>query len=580
MGELVTVLADLGQLVSLDALLMLVTGLVLGVLIGVLPGMGPLLGVVLVIPFTFYMPPVPSMALLLGIYQGGSYGGAITATILGIPGTPMAAATLLDAHPMARAGRASEAVTLATLASAVGGLVSAIALIVMAPALAAIAMRFGPAEIFALAFLGLTCIGTIGQGSAIKGLLSGLFGLAVAAVGNDPITGFQRLTLGYTQLEGGFTFVALLVGLFAISELLMQIERPVRAFEASARVGVAWQSFRSLYTNGLGYLRASIVGIAIGIIPGIGGVTSSFLAYKLARDTSSEPERFGKGEPRGIIASEAANSATTGGAMIPMLAIGIPGDPIVAVLMGGLMIQGLTPGPMMFLVNQDTILGIFAAFLVGALLLLPLGLLLLPLFVRILRIPQSLMMAAVLLLSTLGTYALQRQIFDLWTMWLFGLVGYLMRRQRLSPGAFRHRRGARSHLREQPSAHDHHGRRRFLGLHARPADRSRRSGPGSRRTSSTSGPDDVAAGALGPRRSLTRRSPRHAGQTDLRRRSPGLNRCERPLPSSPTIHLPCGCPEGPAAGRRRTTIPGSWGWRRSSRRRRRSLVRGIPSSRT
>lgn len=428
MGELVTVFADLGQLVSLDALLMLITGLVLGVLIGVLPGMGPLLGVVLVIPFTFYIPPVPSMALLLGIYQGGSYGGAITATILGIPGTPMAAATLLDAHPMARAGRASEAVTLATLASAVGGLVSAIALIVMAPALAAIAMRFGPAEIFALAFLGLTCIATIGQGSAIKGLLAGLFGLAVAAVGNDPITGFQRLTLGYTQLEGGFTFVALLVGLFAISELLMQIERPVRAFEASARVGVAWHSFKTLYTNGFGYLRASVVGIAIGIIPGIGGVTSSFLAYKLARDTGPEPERFGKGEPRGIIASEAANSATTGGAMIPMLAIGIPGDPIVAVLMGGLMIQGLTPGPMMFLVSQDIILGIFAAFLVGAVLLLPLGLLLLPLFVRILRIPQSLMMASVLLLSTLGTYALQRQIFDLWTMWLFGLVGYLMRR--------------------------------------------------------------------------------------------------------------------------------------------------------
>jgi len=428
MAELLQVFADLTQLVTLDALLALLTGLALGTLIGVLPGMGPLLGVVLVIPFTFYMAPVPSMALLLGIYQGGSYGGAVTATILGIPGTPMAAATLLDAHPMARLGRASEAVTLATLASAIGGTLSALALILTAPALAAIAMRFGPAEIFALALLGLTCIGTLSQGTPVKGLLAGLFGLAVATVGNDPITGFQRFTFGTTQLEGGFTFVALLVGLFAISELLTQIERPVRAFQSRERVGMALGTFKTLLTQPLGYLRASVVGILIGIIPGIGGVTSSFLSYKLAKDFSGTPERFGKGDERGVIASEAANSATTGGAMIPMLAIGIPGDPIVAVLMGGLMIQGLTPGPMMFVVNKDVVLGIFAAFLIGALLLLPIGLALLPLFVRVLKIPQAILMGAVVLLSTLGTYALQRQVADLWVMWLFGVVGYLMRK--------------------------------------------------------------------------------------------------------------------------------------------------------
>jgi putative tricarboxylic transport membrane protein len=428
MAELLRIFAELTQLVTLDALIALLIGLTLGILIGVLPGMGPLLGVVLVIPFTFYMPPVPSMALLLGIYQGGSYGGAVTATILGIPGTPMAAATLLDAYPMARLGRASEAVTLATLASAVGGTLSAFALILTAPALAAIAMRFGPAEIFALALLGLTCIGTLSQGAPLKGLLAGLFGLSVACVGNDPITGFQRFTFGITQLEGGFTFVALLVGLFAISELLMQIERPARAFQSSERVGMALATFRTLWTRPLAYLRSSLVGIVIGIIPGIGGVTSSFLSYKLAKDFSRTPERFGKGEPDGVIASEAANSATTGGAMIPMLAIGIPGDPIVAVLMGGLMIQGLTPGPMMFLANQDVVLGIFAAFLVGAVLLLPLGLALLPLFVRVLKIPQSVLLAAVLLLSILGTYALQRQMADLWIMWLFGLIGWLMRK--------------------------------------------------------------------------------------------------------------------------------------------------------
>lgn len=414
--------------VGLPEVVALVVGLLIGIVIGVLPGMGPLLGVVLAIPFTFYMEPVPSMALLIGIYQGGSYGGAITATLLGIPGTPIAAATLLDAHPMARAGRASDAVTLATLASAIGGAISGIVLIVSAPALAQIALRFGPAEIFALALLGMTCIATQSEGTVLKGLLSGALGLAVATIGNDPITGFQRFTFGTTDLEGGIALVAMLVGLFAISEFLMQIERPIRAFDATERIGTSFRMFRTLLTAPFSYLRAGFTGVVIGIIPGIGGVTASFLAYKFEKDLSRQPETFGKGEPKGVIASEAANSATTGGALIPMLAIGIPGDPIVAVLMGGLMIQGLTPGPMLFLAHGNVISGIFATFLVGTTLLLVFGLLLIPLFVRLLRVPHSVLLAAVLLLGTLGTYAVQRQVFDLWMMWLFGLIGYGMRK--------------------------------------------------------------------------------------------------------------------------------------------------------
>ena len=267
--------------------------------------------------------------------------------------------------------------------------------------------RFGPAETFALAALGLTAIASLSQGSTLKGLLSGLFGLMCATIGTDPFTGIARFNFGRTEFSGGLTFVALLVGLFAISEVLMQIERTLRGWQASGRVGVAFSMFRTLFTRFFGYVRASLVGVGIGIIPAVGGVTSAFLAYKLARDFSKEPERFGKGAPEGVIASEAANSATTGGALIPMLALGIPGDPIVAVMMGGLLIHGVTPGPMLFFTNLEVLNGIFATFLIGALLLLPLGLALLPVFIRVLRVPLDYMLAGVLLIF--GTFAVQRQ---------------------------------------------------------------------------------------------------------------------------------------------------------------------------
>lgn len=414
--------------VGWEQMLALVIGLVLGIVIGVLPGLGPLMGVVLAIPFTFYLQPVSGMALLLGIYQGGSYGGAISATVLGIPGTPMAASTLLDAHPMAQQGRASEAVSLATVASSFGGVAGGFILLVAAPPLAMIAMRFGPAETFAMALLGLTCIASLSQGSMVKGLVAGLAGLAVATVGNDPITGYPRFTFGTPFLEGGVSLVSLLVGLFAISEVLMQIEHPLRALRIKGRVGATWSTLTSVVTRFAAYVRASAIGTLIGAIPGVGGVTSSFLAYNVAKQMSSAPEEFGSGKREGVIATEAANSATCGGAMIPMMALGIPGDPIVAALMGGLLIHGLTPGAQLFLYHPETVAGIFIAFIIGAVLLLPIGFLGIPLFVRVLRVPQALLVSAVLLLSVVGTYALQSQMMDLWVMWFFGVVGYCLRK--------------------------------------------------------------------------------------------------------------------------------------------------------
>lgn len=426
--DILGTLSEMSVALQPAPLLTLIAGLVFGITIGALPGMGPLLGVVLAIPFTFYMDPVSSLALLIGIYQGGNYGGAVSATILGIPGTPMASATLLDAYPMAARGKASQAVSLALVASFFGSVFSAITLILIAPALAKFALRFGPSETFALALLGLTAIATLAQGSTVKGLLSGLLGLIFATIGNDPITGYQRFNFGFTELQGGITLVAFMMGIFAVSELLVQLERPITAWRESRRVGVSIGVFRTLLNKKLSYLRASTTGVGIGVIPGVGGVTSAFLSYKLAKDFSDEPEDFGKGKVDGVIASEAANSATTGGALIPMLAIGIPGDPVTAAMMGGLLLQGLTPGPRLFLEQTHVINGILGAFLVGALLLLPIGMLLIPIFARLLRIPFSGLLAAVLILCTIGTFLVQRYTFDLWQLWFFGALGYGMRK--------------------------------------------------------------------------------------------------------------------------------------------------------
>jgi len=426
--EALELFQGVGVALELSTLLPLVLGILFGLVVGVLPGMGPLLGVVLAIPFTFHLPPVPSIALLIGIYQGGYFGGAITATVLGIPGTPMAAATLLDAYPMALRGQASEAVTLTAVASFVGTLLSGLALLFLAPALAEFALGFGPSETFALALLGLCASVTLSQGAMLKGMLAALFGLALATMGTDPITGLRRFNLGFTELEGGIGLVPMFMGLFAVSELLVQLEKPVRAWQAVGRIRPVLSVFRTLGTRLGDYLRSSVIGIAVGIVPATGGVPASFMAYATAKSLSRRPQGFGKGEARGVIASEAANSATVGGALIPTLALGIPGDPVAAAMMAGLLIQGLTPGPMLFFTHVQVLDGIFAAFILGSLLLLPISLASIPIFVRVLRVPHAALQAAIALLCVLGVFLVQRYVVDLWQLAAFGLIGYLFRK--------------------------------------------------------------------------------------------------------------------------------------------------------
>lgn len=429
MDNIISVLANLPALFVSVQMLTLLIGVSVGIVIGALPGVGPLLGVVMAIPFTFHMDPISAMALLIGIYQGGSFGGALSAVVIGIPGTPMAAATMLDARPMALNGKASYAVTLSTIASSLGGVFSALVLISVAPMLAAIAIRFGPAETAMFALLGLTTMGALSGNSAIKGWLMGFLGLFIATVGLDPISGVSRFSFGSVYLDGGIALIPLLVGLFSISEVLVQIEDPVRAHDRSTNLSASAAMFKSLIQRPINYLRSSFIGVFIGILPGVGGVTASFLSYRaaLAFRKSEDPE-FRQGNPDGVIASEAANSSVTGGALIPMLALSIPGDPVVAVLMGGLMIQGVQPGAAMFSNHPDIVQQIFTVFLVGAILLLPLGLIFMRGIVSILRMPQWTIMATVLMISIVGTYAVARQITDIWLLLLFGVVGYFLRK--------------------------------------------------------------------------------------------------------------------------------------------------------
>lgn len=404
-------------------------GLAVGIVIGVLPGMGPLLGIVLAIPFTYYLEPVAAIALLIGIYQGGNYGGAVAAIAIGVPGTPMAAATLLDGYPMGRLGQANRALEIALVASVFGTTFSAIALIFAAPALALIARSFGPSEVALLAVLGMVAVASLTEGSFLKGAAAALFGLSAATIGSDPLVGTPRFNMGSNDLAGGLTLVAVLMGAFAVSEVAIQIaERPRRAQEKSAlRFKLERTGLGSVLKRPVNYLRSSLVGVIIGVIPGLGGVTSAYVAYKLARDRSDEPNTFGKGAEDGVVASEAANSATTGGALVPMLAVGIPGEPVVAAMMGGLLIHGLTPGPRLFVDHPEIVNGIFLMFLIGALSLYPLARALQMKVLRLIQIPFGLLMALVAGTSVLGVYLVQQYWLDLWQFVVFGVIGILFR---------------------------------------------------------------------------------------------------------------------------------------------------------
>jgi putative tricarboxylic transport membrane protein len=405
-----------------------------GILIGALPGLTATMGVALLIPMTFSMDPVQGLNMLIGIYVGGIYGGCISAILIKTPGTPSSAATVLDGYPLAQKGYAGKALGMATIASFIGGIFSSVVLVTLAPQLARIALKFGPPEYFALALFGLTIIASL-SGDIIKGAIAGLLGMLVACVGGDPISGALRYTFGVTGFASGFAFVPALIGLFAISEVFVQLENIFENKIQQIKISGVWPTWHEMRECATTLLRGSIIGTFVGIVPGTGSGTASWISYNEARRASRTPEKFGTGHLEGVAATESANNAVCGGALVPLLALGIPGDVVTAVLMGGLMIHGLAPGPMLFKEHANVVTGIFVGSFIANVFMFLFGMMGIRYFSRILDIPKKILTVSIVVFCFIGSYAINMNAVDLYTMLGFGVLGYFMQKYNFSQAA-------------------------------------------------------------------------------------------------------------------------------------------------
>ena len=417
------------ELASLDVILAIVVGTLVGVFVGALPGLGTTLGVTLMLPFSFGMDPIPAITLLLSVYCASTYGGAISAILVNTPGTAASAATSLDGFPMVKQGKASEAIGWVTVSSVIGGLLSAIVLMAVAPQIAKIALKFGPVQMAALMLLAMTLMISVSRGSQVKGLIAGLIGILFATVGFDPVTGDTRLTFGSFQLSAGISLLPFVIGLFALAEVFDRAANKEVAVDiGNLKVGMKIAPFAQ-WRGRIGILlRSSAIGTFVGSLPGTGAAIASFVAYADAKRSSPRKEEFGKGEPDGIIASESANNAVTGGALIPTLTLGIPGDVVMAVMLSSFIIHGVTPGVALFRDDPVIVYTLFEALIVINLLLLVGGYIGAQVFSRLLRIPESLLMAGVAILSFVGALAARSNPFDLIIMFCAGILGFIMRR--------------------------------------------------------------------------------------------------------------------------------------------------------
>lgn len=408
-------------------LLAIAAGVLGGVIIGVLPGLTSTLGVALLIPVTFNMPPAAGLAMLGGIYVASTYSGAITAILLNIPGTPSAVATLMDGYPMANNGQPTRALALATFGSAIGGLFSVAALLFIGPPLAEFSLRFGPQEYFLLAILGITVIASLSAGAMEKGLMAGAVGLLISTIGYHPLTGSMRFTFGSSALYDGIPLVVTLIGLYSIPEVIDMIAKHQRGEQSPMREDSVnpYSYLGEVLSQKLNLIRSSIIGVVVGIIPGVGSSVGGFIAYDAAKHASKEPELFGKGSAEGVLACETSNNAVTGGTLIPLMTLGIPGNPVTAVMLGGLMIHGLRPGAELFTTNAAISYGFIMSLFVSNILLVPIGLLVAKYFVRVIRIPHSILAPIILALAFTGTYSIRGSLQDIVIMLVVGAIGFL-----------------------------------------------------------------------------------------------------------------------------------------------------------
>ncbi|WP_433988645.1 hypothetical protein SuNHUV7_22090 (plasmid) [Pseudoseohaeicola sp. NH-UV-7] len=431
-----SILAGLSLVGNFESFFALFCGIVIGVIGGAIPGMSATMAVALTLPFTFALQPITGILLLLGVYKGGIFGGSIPAILIKTPGTPASSATILDGYPMAEKGEAGRALGMALWASCTADVISNLALILFAGWLASFALSFGPPEFFALILFSLTIIAGVSGDSLLRGALSALLGLLLATIGLDLIYGTNRFTFGNPNMMGGLNFIAVLIGLFAIPEIIAMAWNPTAHVGKARSLGKNWVSFADYRRCFKSIVRGSMIGVFLGSIPGIGAAPSAFLSYSEARRKSPHKENFGKGEIEGVAASEAGNNGVAGATLIPLLALGVPGDVITAIIIGAFMIHGLQPGPMMFILNVDIIYGLFIGLIVSSVFLFFVGTVAIRGFKYVADVPKRILIPAVLVLCIYGVFAVNNNLFDVGVMFAMGWVGFAMMRYRVPAAPF------------------------------------------------------------------------------------------------------------------------------------------------
>ena len=402
-------------------------GCILGTLIGVLPGLGPAAGTAILIPLTFKLDPTGAIIMLSAIYYGAMYGGTITSVLINVPGEAASVITCIDGYEMAKKGRAGTALGIAAIGSFIGGIFAATALVVVATPLSRLALSFGPPEFFALLLVGLCLVTSLAGRSLVAGVLMTVVGLLIAMIGIDPVRGAPRFTFGMPDLYDGVGFIPVVMGLFGIGEILITAESPARQVLKTKLTGLL--PSREEWRRSLGAIaRGTGIGFFLGLIPGVGSIIPTFMAYVLEKRLSKTPEQFGQGAIEGVAAPETANNAYANAAMVPLLTLGIPSSPTIAVLMGAFIINGLTPGPFLFQERPDLVWAVIASFFIGNVLLLVLNLPLVGLWAKILEVPYHYICVGTLLFCVLGAYSINQSVFDIWVMLGFGVVGYLLRK--------------------------------------------------------------------------------------------------------------------------------------------------------
>jgi putative tricarboxylic transport membrane protein len=411
---------------SLENLLYCLIGTVLGTAVGVLPGVGPIATIALLLPFTLALAPIPSLIMLSGIYYGAQYGGSTTAILINLPGESSAAVTAIDGHQMARQGRAGPALAIAALGSFFAGTVATMVIVVLAPLLASVALAFGPAEYASLIVLGLVFSVALAHGSVLKALAMIVLGLLLGLVGTDLTTGTQRFTLEFSQLADGLNFVTLSVGFFGIADILRNLENESQEPLIAKRVIDLLPTREDLARCAMPILRGTAIGSLLGILPGGGALLASFASYTVEKKLAAEPQRFGKGAIEGVAGPESANNAGAQSSFIPMLTLGLPSNAVMAMMIGALTIQGITPGPNVATQQPALFWGLIASMWIGNLMLLVLNLPLVGVWVKLLTVPYKLLFPGIIIFSVIGIYTMGSNAFDLYTLAIFGALGYAL----------------------------------------------------------------------------------------------------------------------------------------------------------